>query len=94
MQSKYPPAKPEALGLEPLKAADGFFAHANFPFGSCACARLCPTFASLSGKSGDFHRLNAFVSQSNIQKQKTGAYSRKCQTSTATPAKPGFLPFW
>ena len=35
-----------------------FVAHANFPFGSCAYERLCPTFASLSGKSGDFHRLN------------------------------------
>jgi hypothetical protein len=30
---------------------------------------------------------------SNLQKQKTGAYSRKCQTATATPAKPGVLLF-
>ena len=90
---KYPPAEPGALRCEPLKAADAFVAHAYFPFGSCVHERLCPTFASLSGNSGDFHRLNAFVSQSNIQKQKTVAYSRKCQTSTATPAEPGELPF-
>src|SRR6202041_1540279 len=90
---KYPPAEPGAFGCEPLKAADAFVAHAYFPFGSCVHERLCPTFASLSGNSGDFHRLNAFVSQSNIQKQKTVAYSRKCQTSTATPAEPGDLPF-
>ena len=90
---KYPPADPGALRCEPLKAADAFVAHAYFPFGSCVHERLCPTFASLSGNSGDFHRLNAFVSQSSIQKQKTVAYSRKCQTSTATPAEPGDLPF-
>jgi hypothetical protein len=69
-------AEPGALRCEPLKAASGaFVAHANFPFGCCAYERLCPTFASLSGNSCDFHLLNAFVSQSNIQKQKTGAYS-------------------
>src|SRR6202041_1189865 len=90
---KYPPAEPGAFGCEPLKAADAFVAHAYFPFGSCVHERLCPTVASHSGNSGDFHRLNAFVSQSNIQKQKTVAYSRKCQTSTATPAEPGELPF-
>jgi hypothetical protein len=28
-----------------------------------------------------------------VQKQKTVAYSRKCQTSTATPAEPFDLPF-
>jgi hypothetical protein len=33
------------------------------------------------------------LSVSNLQKQKTGAYSRKCQTATATPAKPGVLLF-
>ena len=33
-RSKYPPAEPEALGFEPLKAASGaFVAHANFPLG-------------------------------------------------------------
>jgi hypothetical protein len=25
---------------------------------------------------------------------RTGAYPRKCQTATASPAKPGELPFW
>ena len=46
---KYPPAEPEALCFEPLKAASGaFVAHANFPFGSCAYERMCPTFGSLS----------------------------------------------
>jgi hypothetical protein len=35
----------------------------------------------------------SFVSQSNIQKQKTGKYSRKCQTVAATPAMPRVLPF-
>ena len=60
LPSKYPPAKPEALGFEPLKAAGRFVAHAKFPFGPCAYERLCPTFASLSGKLGDFHRLNHF----------------------------------
>jgi hypothetical protein len=42
---------------------------------------------------GRFSSPRSSVSQSNIQKQKTGAYSRKCQTVTATPAKPGVLPF-
>src|ERR1700679_1122738 len=41
--SKYPPAEPEALGFEPLKAASGaFVAHANFPLGlarTTDCAR-------------------------------------------------------
>jgi hypothetical protein len=31
--SKYPPAEPEALGFEPLKAAGAFVTHANFLLG-------------------------------------------------------------
>jgi hypothetical protein len=50
---------------------------------------MLPNKRTLSGKSGDFHRLNSFVSWSIIQKQKTVAYSRKCQTFTATPAETG-----
>jgi hypothetical protein len=41
----------------------------------------------------DLYASGSFAPQSNIQKSKTVAYSRKCQTSTATTAEPGDLPF-
>jgi hypothetical protein len=77
---KYPPAEPEALDFEPLKAVRSL---------------LMPTSLLGLARTNDCaqHLHLSFASQSNIQKQKTVAYARKCQTSTATPAEPGDLPF-
>src|SRR5580692_8330205 len=47
-----------------------FIAHAYFPFGSSAYERLCPTFASLSGKSGNFHRLTHLCHSPTLKNRK------------------------
>jgi hypothetical protein len=91
--SKYPPAEPEALCFEPLKAAACVRCSCQFPFWVLLVRTIVPKIRIPQWQFGRFSSLRSFVSQSNIQKQKTGAYSRKCQTVTATPAKPGALPF-
>jgi hypothetical protein len=45
---------------------------ATNPFWSCAYERLCPTFASLSGDSGDFHRLNQLSHSPTFKSRKPG----------------------
>ena len=85
--SKYPPAEPEALGFEPLKAARSSLMPTSFWV--LHVRTIVPNIRISQRQIGRFSSPPSFVSQSNIQKQKTVAYSRKCQTSTATPAEPG-----
>ena len=98
---KYPPAKPGALRLGPLKGAhfptfddvpriqarylhrDGTLDRA---VGIVAPTARNPTSAESIGAPPSVGLLN----DSELRR----AYRRKCQTSTATPAKPGDLPIY
>ena len=95
---KYPPAKPGALGFEPLKAA------------SLPTTPSTGRIGRLGGNLGAEQGLLAFpgpvaqtfslvhpgsatlVCLAAHEEASTVGYSCKCQTSTATPAEPGELP--
>ena len=80
-RSNHPPAKPEALRL--LAPQRGLIAIAKTP----ARPKLSP---GISAFRADRNHLPANRNQST---QLARPNSRKCQTSTATPAKPGDLLF-
>ena len=99
-RSKYPPAKPGALGFEPLKAAWTAAYAAPVPHSESHAAKECLTcegprkaqrpFSPRQPKEKD----KGVASRSSFRANPAGShgYCRKCQTATATPAKPGELP--
>jgi hypothetical protein len=97
LASKYPPAKPGALGWEPLKAAQkaAYAAYTRVNLDHAASrqipilsrdARVSLSFPLLEPVKHD-EALGPLAKPLNRQR-----YRRKRQTSTATPAKPGELP--
>jgi hypothetical protein len=83
--SKYPPAEPDALGSEPLKAAGWFVAHANFPFAFCSCWLLLPNSHPLAADQPSDVGPTQLWHTSTFRRIKTMTHSLKCQTVTATP---------
>src|SRR5271166_3583712 len=94
---KYPPAKPGALGLGPLKGAhsqplttsheDTLVAGHLITLSGPITVGEEPALAESMGA-----RLQGLVFFVRARRTDARAYRRKCQTSTATPAKPGDLP--
>src|SRR5208283_320809 len=95
--SKYPPAKPGALRLGPLKGA-----HSQPLTTSHEDTLVAGHLITLSGPitvgeepalaQSQWARLQGLVFFVRARRTDARAYRRKCQTSTAPPAKPGDLP--
>ena len=75
------------------RRSGAFVAHANFPFGAGAYERLCPTFASLSGKSGDFHRLNHLCHSPTFKNRKPWHTPGNVKLLLPPRQSRGFSPF-
>jgi hypothetical protein len=89
---KYPPAEPEALDFEPLKAVRSLLMPTSLL--GLAHTNDCAQHSHLSAANRAIFIASIIcVTVQHSKTEKTGAYARKCQTSTATPAEPGDLPF-